>query len=252
MSWGTRRRNTIITIFFLILAIPISYFLFNIYYTPANCFDGKKNSNEQGVDCGGSCELLCRELVLDPVVLWSRFFEVSPGVYNVVALIENQNPDAGIPNIQYTFNLYDKDSVVLYERKGSTYMRPKEVIPIIENTLFTNKLSAERLSFKFDNEFTFEKDTPREPIIIIKDERLSRTDTTPRIDATIQNTDIVPIEDVTVVVIVYDNKDNAIAVSSTLVESVGKNQEIPVVFTWPKPFTEEVSRIEIIPLYDTR
>lgn len=249
MSWGTRRRNTILSIFFLILAIPASIILFNIYYEPANCFDGKQNGLETGIDCGGTCELICKETIIEPTVLWRRFFEVSPGIYNVVAMIENQNPDAGIEDLKYIFKLYDVDSVLLYERKGSISLKPKEVLPIIENTLFTNKLEAERVSFEFVNDFVYSKDTPREQKLVIKDERLSEVDTTPRVDAVIQNTDILPVEDITIVVVIYDNENNAMAISSTLIKILGKDADQQIVFTWPQPFESEVSSIEIIPLY---
>lgn len=250
MSWGTRRRNTIIAIFILIIAIPSSIILFNIYYEPANCFDGKQNGDEQEVDCGGSCELLCQELIIEPTVLWRRFFQVSPGIYNVVAMIENQNPNAGVPNAQYVFKLYDNNNVLLYERKGSVELKPKEVLPIIENTLFTNKLSASRVSFEFTNEFIYERDVPRDQVLVIKDERLTETESTPRIDAMIQNIDLRPVEDITVVVVVYDNDGNAMAVSSTVIDFLEKDQQQPAVFTWPQPFESEVASIEIIPLYD--
>lgn len=250
MSWGTRRRNSIIMIFLLAVTIPASIILFNIYYEPANCFDNKQNGVEQGVDCGGTCLLLCQNLVIEPIVVWQRFFEVSPGVYNVAALVENPNPDAGVKDAQYVFKLYDDANLLLYERKGSANLRPKELLPIIENTLFTNKLEAKRLSFEFTNDFVYSKEGSRERVIIIKDEALTEEDTEPRIDASIQNIDVLPVRDIMVVVIVYGANDNAIAISSTVVDEVVKDGVRALVFTWPKPFTEAVSRIEIIPLYE--
>ena len=106
-TWGTKRRNTIIFIilaFFLIIAGIISFALF---YEEPTCFDGKRNGNEIGIDCGGSCELLCELQIIEPLVHWTRYFEVVPGVYNVLAYLENPNVTDGADRVDYIFKLFD-------------------------------------------------------------------------------------------------------------------------------------------------
>lgn len=250
MSWGTRRRNSIIFVFVLIVLIPASIVVWNLYYTPPNCFDGVQNGDERGVDCGGSCALLCQSSIIDPIIVWKREFSVAPGIYNVVAYVENPNPDAGVKDAQYVFKLYDKENTLLYERKGITNLRPKEILPIVENTLFTDKLEATRVSFEFTNDLVFEKMEPFRPVIVVKDEILTEIESTPKVEAILQNTDILPISKVMAVVILYDADNNAIASSSTIVDRIGKDEAVPIVFTWPAPFSADISRIEIIPIYN--
>lgn len=251
MSWGTRRRNTIIFIFFLIVLIPLIIIAWSIYYKPPDCFDGIQNGAERGVDCGGTCALLCQSSIIYPIVVWKKEFPVAPGVYNVIAYVENPNPDAGVKDARYLFKLYDKENILLYERKGQTSLRPREILPIVENTLFTDKLEATRVSFEFiDEELVFEKMETYNPVLVVKDEIIKETESSPKVEAVLQNTDILPVNKVRVVVILYDAKNNAIASSSTFVERIGKDESVPIVFTWPVPFSAEVSRIEIIPIYD--
>ena len=250
MSWGTQRRNTIVSIFVLIMVVFLAIYLFNVFYEAPNCFDGKTNGNELGTDCGGSCSLLCENQVLDPIVRWTRLFEVSPGIYNVLAYLENPNPTGGVENIGYRFRIFDEENVLLQERRGDIKLSPRSIVPILENSLVAGKLDANRVSFEFTGDFVWTRQEPEKPVIFVQDEELLNVDIEPRIIAILTNTDIAPVDDVKVVVIVYNKDDNAIASSSTILERIPANGSAQVFFTWPIPFSDEASRFEIIPVYE--
>lgn len=252
MSWGTHRRNTILLTAFLLIFVPISLISFLIFYTPPSCFDGKQNQDETGIDCGGSCVLLCTDQVTDPVVLWERSFKVVDGLYNVMAYIENPNPTAFVQNIPYSFKLYNEERVLIAERKGVTSILPKSVLPIIENNIQTFEQVPARVSFEFEGDFVYERTDPRDSIILIKDEVFENEQTNPRIRARIQNISLQPINDIDVIVIVYNAFDTVVGVSSTYVDRLSPEQTRDIVFTWPEPLSDTHSRIEIIPLYDLR
>lgn len=250
MSWGTRRRNGIIATFSLLVVAVLGTYVFNVLYEPANCFDGKQNGGEAGVDCGGVCELMCPHQIIEPIVHWQRLFEVAPGVYNVVAYVENQNPEAGVDEVGYRFSIYDADNVLLQERLGTMKLPPKSVLPVIESTLAAGKLRAARVSFAFTTDMVWKRRESDVPVLVLADEDLRDETTAPRIEAQLQNTDIVPQRNVRVVAIIYDRNDNAIATSSTLVEVVPAGGSVPIFFTWPQPFSDTVARFELIPLYE--
>jgi hypothetical protein len=250
MSWGTRRRNTIITLFFFVVIAIVGWILYDALYEPPNCFDGKFNGDEVNIDCGGSCALRCESQVLNPIIHWSRSFEVSPGVYNVLAYVENPNIDSGIENIPYRFRVYDEDNVLLQERRGTTSILPKSVIPILENTLPVGQLDATRVTFEFTEPFVWYKQELQDNLIVVQDEQISRLEDSPRIRATVKNTGISPIKDLKVIAIVYDLNNNAMAASQTILNTVPANQNMEIFYAWPKPFASEMSRFELIPLYD--
>jgi len=250
MSWGSHRRNTIITVFSIIALLIIGTYLFNVLYVPPNCFDGKQNAAEAGVDCGGSCELMCKHQVIEPIVHWRRLFEVAPGVYNVLAYIENPNPTAGVDEVAYKFGIYDDQNVLLQERTGSVKLPPKSIVPVIENTLAAGKLNAARVGFDFTSDLVWKRRESEVPVIVVQDEELIDEDSNPRIQAILQNTDIVSVNNVRLVVILYDRNDDAIASSSTLVDRVPANGRVPVFFTWPNQFSTSIARFEIIPIYE--
>lgn len=250
MSWGTRRRNNIITIFFVVVIGLIGYFLFDALYEAPNCFDKKWNGDEIDVDCGGSCSLMCKSQVLNPVINWTRLFQVSPGVYNVLAYLENPNPNAGIEKVSYKFKVYDNENTLLQERNGSIAILPKSVIPILENTLPVGKLDATRVSFEFTEPLVWYKQDLKENVIAIQDEEITRIEDSPRIKATIRNTGIKPIKDLKVIAIVYDLDNNAMASSQTILKTVPSNTNMEIFYAWPKPFDASYARFELIPLYD--
>jgi len=249
-SWGTQRRNTILFIVILIIVILIFLSIFSYLKKPSTCSDGRRNGGEYGVDCGGPCDLLCNDQVVSPLIHWVRQFEVVPGVYNTVAYIENQNVSAGTENAEYVFKLFDKDGVLLEERKGSIDIRPKEIIPIVESNLRTGQLESVRVSFDFLNDMVWKRKEMKDNVLMIKNERLLDIGGLPRITAEITNTSINRVEDVSVVVIVYDINGNAITTSRTVVEHLNKGETSGLVYTWPRAFSEEISRFEIIPLYE--
>ncbi|MEY2640671.1 MAG: hypothetical protein RL150_64 [Candidatus Parcubacteria bacterium] len=250
MSWGTRRRNGIITTFGLLVLIIVGTYVFTVFYEPANCFDGKQNGGEAGIDCGGSCELMCRHQIIEPVVHWQRLFEVAPGIYNVLAYVENPNPEAGVDEVGYTFGIYDADNVLLQERRGTMKLPPKAIVPVIENTLSAGTLRAARVSFSFTTDMVWKRRESEPAHLVIADEELLDVATAPRIEAQLQNTNIAPIRNVRVLAILYDRSDNALTTSSTLADIVPAGSSVPIFFTWPRPFSDTVARIELIPLYE--
>lgn len=250
MSWGTSRRNTILSLVILFIAVPVGAIAFILFYDAPNCFDGVQNNGETGVDCGGTCELLCTAQVTEPVVLWERAFKVSDGVYNLLAYIENPNPTAFLQNTQYVFKIYNEDGVLIGERSGSTSIAPKSARPVIENNIQTFEQVPVRTEFSFVGELIYEQTEPKESLIIIKDEFIENETTTPRVKAKIQNISLTQIKKIDVIVLVYDVFDNVLGTSNTFVESLGAEESKDIVFTWPQAFPDEVNRIELIPIYD--
>ena len=76
---------------------------------------------------------------------------------------------------------------------------------------------------------------------------ISREDSSPRIDAVLGNKTLEPISNIEVVAIAYDEYDNAVGFSRTFIDKLGKGESQDIAFTWPKPFTSNIVKIEIIP-----
>lgn len=248
MSWGIRRRNTIIFLIIIFLFVPVAVGAFLIFYEAPSCFDGKQNSKESGIDCGGACDLVCTSETLPPVVIWQRLFAVKENTYNALAYIENPNPSAGIKNLKYTFKFYNRSNVPIAERSGSVRLYPKSVLPILETGINTISQVPERVTFEIDENYLFEKEEPQENVLLIKNESFSE-DPNPRVNAVIENLSLDIVNDIEIIVLLYDSLDNVVNSSSTFVDMLAGEDSEDIVFTWPNSFQEDVTRIEIVPIY---
>ena len=126
MTWASRRRLLYgLAVLFVFLSI-FGYTLFLKLYRPPSCVDGVQNQKEIGIDCEGPCSAVCPEHVQEPLVLWTRTFKASSGVFNAVAYIENPNGVFGNQQAAYLFKLYDDAGGLVKEIRGSTYILPNE------------------------------------------------------------------------------------------------------------------------------
>jgi hypothetical protein len=250
MSWGTRKRNFILLIFFTISLLVISVLALLFLYEEPTCFDKKQNGVESGIDCGGNCSLLCSTATIDPIVHWVRYFKIAEGLYSVIAYVENKNVGAAVKNLPYSFKLYDDKGVILVEKTGRVNLNPRQIIPIAQTGLSTGKLDPVRTSFDFTDKIVWQKEENKEPVLIIKDEKIVADKEVQKITAEVFNSSLEDVNNVTFVVIVYDKNNNAIASSSTLINEIRGSQTVNLLFTWPTIFADQISRFEIIPLYE--
>jgi hypothetical protein len=247
MSWASKRRSKYIAIVVVIALIIITPIAFSIFNKKPTCTDGKQNGGERGIDCGGICPELCVSQISPPVAIWSRSFKVVDGVYNSVAYIENPNFNASILKISYIFKLFDKENILIAERKGSTFISPNNVSPIFESAIQTGQRVPTKTFFEFSETPVWTQSADKDESLSISNTTLSRKDSSQRIDTVISNTSILDSRNIEIVAIVFDTKGNAIGVSSTFVELLPNRSSKNLVFTWPKAFESSVSRIEIIP-----
>jgi hypothetical protein len=245
-SWATKRRFTFISIlggFFLIFIVLPGIFIF---YKAPTCYDGKQNQDEVGVDCGGRCPLLCSIDALSPVVLWQRVFRVSEGSYNVVAYVENPNLNSGAVNVPYLLKLYDEKNILVYEKTATTFLPPHKTIAVFIAGIMTGERIPTRASFEFIRQPVWVKGILRESELKIQNPILSAEGEQPHFEMDLKNTSTKKVSDIEVVVIVYDEKDNAVGASRTIVDAIGPDASAPLVFTWPEAFSQKGTRVQAV------
>lgn len=246
--WARKRQMIYaggVFLFFFVIIAPV---VFLAVYEPPSCFDNKLNQGETDIDRGGPCALLDDRFIQPHAVLWARTFPVRDGFYNAVAYIENPNQGAGVYDAAYQFKLYDDRNILIAERFGRVPVFPGKVFPIFESRIDTGNRVPVRAFFNFTNPFVWEKvEDPTLGISIIN-EQVSGLDTTPRIDAVIRNNLVTSREDIVIIATLFDPAGNAIASSRTLVERINPEEEIQIAFTWPHPFSSDVTRVDIVPL----
>jgi hypothetical protein len=121
-------------IFYLAILAGIGYLFYNAAFKPApSCFDGIKNQNEEGVDCGGICANIC----LSPTLVSPNFsgeaklFSLPTGLVSALYLIQNPNPDYAIKDFVYEFKIRDASGQIVKTMDGHSFIyaaEPKYIV----------------------------------------------------------------------------------------------------------------------------
>ncbi len=252
-QWAKRRQRRLLFIIGLLVLIVLGLIIFSLTNKQPTCFDRIQNGSETGVDCGGGCQNICLAEAHDIVVWWERPFKVANGVYNVVAYFENQNLDAGIKDLAYEFRLYNKNNILVSEPiVGSTFIEPNKRSAIFEPGIQTGQDEAYTVFFKTSVNKTWEKidNTYAFNLFQVGEPVLTNQEVAPKLQAPIKNVSLENFREVPVIAIIYNQKGNAIASSRTFVDEIKQGGTANVYFSWPEPFNDTVSKIEIIPRVD--
>lgn len=251
MSWGTQRRLTIILGFIFILAAIFGVYYYFYIRIPTSCSDSVQNQNEIDIDCGGPCEAICKSEILPLAVEWTRPFKTLEGQYDVAALITNRNTFFGIPKFAYKFSLFDEKNVFVAEKEGTIFINPNEKVLVFASGLNTGKRVATRAFIEFDKEVLSQGwvrvgDVSKKPKLDVGSDKLE-SGALPKLSAEISNDSPYNVSGIDVAAIVYNEENNAIAVSTTFIDAIDANTNQAVNFTWPSPFSSKPSRADILP-----
>lgn len=239
----------IFAIVFLALALLIGGPLFFLFYRAPTCFDGKQNGDETGVDCGGSCQMLCTSESLPLIQRGDpRVLSISPGVFSVVAMVENPNPNADIYRAGYIFRLYSGDSPVPSEvREGETYVPKGNTFAVFEGPLELGGVVPTRAVFEWKQDtLLWRNNESPVPEVVVRSSNISRIDSAPRLDATVSNLSNQAVSNIDFVALLYDETGSIFAASKTFVDFLPAGESAPIVFTWPRPFGKEVLNTNIV------
>lgn len=230
----------------ILIGIP-AFFLF---YQKPTCFDRKLNGDEKEVDCGGSCQLICSAESL-PIISKGdpRVLTVAPNVFEVVALLDNPNSGAEISRAHYTLKIFDSVSTIALKTiEGETFV-PKGATFAIFAGPFTLEagLVPTRAILEWDKgSLIWHKNTKVLLEIIVRDKLLSNEDSSPRFEAMVGNGTLESISNIDFVALISDEEGNIFAASKTFIDTLAPNENAPIIFTWPRPFSKKAAQLDII------
>jgi len=229
----------------IVLAI-LAWVVWAVFFTTApTCTDGKQDGTELGVDCGGSCALLCIDTAKDPTVLWARPFQTGQSSYTVAAYIQNTNPGAGAKNVAYSFQLFDANNSLVIERDGVTSLPPVQTIPIIEPNINVGNRTVTHVQFAFSQTppaVWHKVPSASVPPLHVTQQNLSADAS--RLGASVVNNNLSDVKNITAVAVLFDSQGVARAASKSLVPLISAHSSVSVVFTWPGG-TPDIVRAEI-------
>jgi len=167
----SRKRATIIAvpaivIFLIILIIVL------ITRPGPTCFDGKKNGEEEGIDCGGSC-IPCgikyaAPLKTDPNQ--TQLLPISATESEVVVKIQNNNDQYGA-KFGYQINLINRLGDKVGQISGNSFISPQSTKYLVETKMNFKSSDISRLEVLFINTEWFKSDKTASDLFEIYDKK---------------------------------------------------------------------------------
>lgn len=245
MTWRSTRKLTIVAIILTFFAL-CGASLYYKYKPLPNCFDGKKNGTETGIDCGGGCLKVCAVNIRPLKSLWARAIEINKGTYTVVALIENNNLNLGTPKASYNVKILNRAGVVIGQRGNTTFINPNEKFVIFETGFNVGSDTPAKVFVDFNPISDWQSPRASKAVLTVTRQDFA-TDTMPVLQASITNTSVYNLAEVLVPVVISDEAGNAISASATFLGDVVAGESRDLTFTWREPFTAPPAYVDFYP-----
>lgn len=244
-SWSLKRQWVYFLAFIAFLLLVLALPVFLVFYEAPSCSDGKQNGGEKGVDCGGSCTRLCPADFGEPHILWSYSMNVAPGIYNSLAYIENPNQSVEARAADYSFKFFDDKGLLVVEKKGRTFIPAGQKFAVFAGGIRTGERVPARTTFEFRDDIEWKRGERLADVGVLSID-LEQGET-PKAEVKIVNKSIDRVlPELSVFIIVYDQKDNRLAFSKTVADSLKPGETAALFFTWPETFVREAIRSEVI------
>ncbi len=227
----------------VILAV-LAYFVWASFFNTApTCSDGVQNGTELGIDCGGSCALICQDTAKDPTVQFARVFQTGTGTYTAVTYVQNNNVGSGAKGVAYSFQLFDDSNNLVKEVDGTADLPPVNLVPIIVPNVNVGNRTVTHVQFAFSAKPVWYRVAVASlPKLFVSQQNLAQDGS--RLSATISNQTLVDAKNVTVAAVLFDSSGVARAASKSRVASIAAQSSQTVTFTWPLA-TPDIVRAEI-------
>ena len=248
MSWSSNRKTLYFIIVLFVIIVLIALPIFFLVYKAPTCFDGKRNGNETGVDCGGSCSRLCASAFLPASVSWSRYEEIAPSLYNLAAYIINPNPEGEAKNVPFKFSLYDNHGIPIEEYTGYVDLPPHRNSLAFIGAINVKNRKIGKVTFEFTDAPQWRKRVDPLSSLVISAKDYSEDESGSSLMVGLKNTGSSPINKITVFAVLFGGDGNALGFSKTVVDGIYSGQTTTAPFTWPIDRKGEVVSIEIIPV----
>ena len=248
----TKKRLVIISVYVVLFGF-MGWGAYAATRPAPTCFDGVKNQNETGIDCGGVCGA-CAPTFAPAVDLQIKSTSLVYGgvnSYDVVAQIFNPNAEDGAQSFDYVFTLKDDKDVVLVERHGTEFALPGETKYIAETQLESQTV-PKKISFVITNPVWkhFVGGYQEKPSINVYSKSYSQITSGAGFgEATGLMVNESPFDfvNIKIKVILFDGNDKPIAVNSTELQTVKAGERRDFRLVWPTAFPGEVMRMEAEP-----
>jgi hypothetical protein len=248
---ATKKRIAISSIYFVIL-ILLFWIIYSLTRPVESCSDGKKNQNEEEIDCGGVCKKCKKIVVKDIVVKETGFTETGiNGEYDTYAIIENVNNLHGAKSFNYTFILRDDSGNTISQKEGINFILPGEEKYIVEtNVVSPNRPAKVDIELKVNEWAEFEYyEKPQLKITYREYKPITSGAGFSQAVGVLKNESPFDFNIILIRVILKDSQGNVIGLNSTEMRTVksGEEREFKAIWTSKFPGADYFTDMEVQP-----
>lgn len=238
-------KKIVYAVFWNALLLVVIAGVYVVFVRPsASCFDGKRNQNEQGVDCGGACvSCEAKNLLALRTIRDVEIFAATGGPVTLLAAV--LNPNAGyVAEFPYEFTILDSAGKTVERITGTDTLFPSETRFLLTRTVETPTAKISRAFLSLGVPQWRPKNEFLKPNISV----LSGTQTVIEngavfVRGTVKNQSTVSAGSVRVVAFILDRSGNELFVSQALLSGLNGGGEAPFVIQFPAD-TSMVARVD--------
>src|SRR3989344_5308386 len=213
------------SIYVLILFGLGLWIYFSSFHSTPTCFDGVKNQNEEGIDCGGSCSEICipSQSGTIEVVDRVRVLRIDDERLSLLVKIQNNSLDFTAKVFNYTFDVLDPGGKTVMPIFGMSYIYPGEVKYIAAPNLKISPSSAAQATFEIDNPEWILGENLSKPDVTIQNQQSVLEGNEVKVEGSLISHDAVTVKSAEIIAIFYDQFNLPIGVSQTKIENIEPN-----------------------------
>ena len=243
-----KKRYLIIAIY-LVIFFAIGWIFYSWLKPAPSCTDGKKNQNEQGIDCGGVCQKQCAKMyqAQDLIIKEKTFVSAGPEAYDAMIRISNPNNQLGGSDFSYEISLKDADGNILAKRSGNSFILPVESKYIIE-TGFESKTPPQSVDVsiskpKWQEFFGYER--PELNIYSKRYDLISSGIGYSEASGLLRNESAFDFNSIKINVVLRDENGQPVAFNKTEMNTVNSGEQRDFKLLWPVNFPGSVQGVEM-------
>ncbi len=244
-SWSTRHRWFYVSVIILIFTSLFLWKIWPVLYPEPTCFDNKQNDLERGVDCGGSCELVCKLDFVPLENIFSKAFKNGENKYDILVILENKNKNMAPKDLSVDIEVYNDagnlEKAFNKKLQASTYKK----IPIfIRDFETTNGVS--KIFVKVNDHKSYITKGAYDIRLVdfnYKQEDVSKLS----LKYSSPYKENIP-DDINLVVLLKDGLENIVAVNSQKIQGLQNEAEKEIYFSWRENLGLDIKSIEIVPV----
>lgn len=245
MNWRQRRRLIYIGIFVSIIMFFLVAYLLSLEKIVAQCANGIKDKDEEGIDCGGPC-VVCEIKNLKPLSVSSEvnFIFYPDRTVDLFAVVHNLNENLGLRILKYQFLIFDQNNVLRFKTNiKTTSLSPLEVKWLNEVNLTGIDFNIGKIQLYIEppKDIDWFKDKPSVLPIVYQNQKIV-FDYNWRFLASFFNRSFNKVDDVEIIVFGFDANKKLIAASKALLSF---NAEESRNISLPFPKVDSNQKIEM-------